>query len=323
MASAIIRIILRRFFVSVPLVFIVVSVTFFVIRLVPGDPSYVLAGDTPTPEFLRYVRASYALDQSIYRQYLAFLFKAASGDLGTSIYFKKSVTVIILERFPATLLLTSSAMFVATLAGVWIAVTAAKGPGSKRDLFVTSISLVGLSVPTFWIGQVLILIFSVHLRLLPIGGMESARHSYTGVLYIADVAWHLILPCATLSLFILSMIARFTRTAMIDELDKDYIVVARAKGVAENAILWRHVFRVALTSTITVVGLELGAVIVGAVLVETICSWPGIGRLFYDAIAKRDFPLLTGSFIFTSVMVVLANGLTDVLCAIADPRLRK
>ncbi len=323
MAGALLRLTATRLLTAIPLIFAVVTLTFVLIRLTPGDPAYVLAGDAPTEEFLAQIRATYGLDQSIWQQYVAFLSKAALGDFGTSIFFKKPVFEVILERFPATMLLTFSAMAVAALFGTLLGVFAASRAGTRADTGITTLSLIGYSIPTFWVGQLLILVFAVQLRWFPGGGMVSPRRSYQGLEWWWDVGVHLVLPATALGLALLTMIARFTRTAMVEGLNRDYVMVARAKGASERRVLWGHAFRVAVTTTITVVGLEFGFVLVGAVLIETIFSWPGIGRLFYDAISKRDFPLLTGSFIFTAIIVVAVNALTDIACAALDPRLRK
>lgn len=323
MAAALGRLVFIRLLTAIPLIFIVVTLTFVLVRMAPGDPAYIIAGDAPSDEFLAQIRTTYGLDLPLWQQYLRFLTNAVQGDFGTSIFFKKPVFDVIIDRFPATLVLTMSAMVFAAVGGILIAAWAARRPGSLVDTSVSMVSMVGYSIPTFWVGQIFILLFSIQLRLLPVGGMVSSRRNYQGFDHLMDVAVHLILPSAALGIFLMTMIARFTRTALIDAYERDFIMVARAKGASESRILWNHAFRVAITTTVTVLGLEFGSVLVGAVLVETIFSWPGLGRLFYDAISKRDFPLLTGSFIFTAVIVVLVNTITDILCAILDPRLRK
>jgi peptide/nickel transport system permease protein len=314
---------MTRIFTALPLVFVVVTLTFVLVRMAPGDPAYILAGDAPTDEFLAHVRQLYGLDLPVWDQYVQFLSNAFTGDFGTSIFFKKPVFEVILDRFPATILLTMCAMAIAATGGILLAATAARRHGTNVDAGISAVSMIGYSIPTFWVGQILILIFAIQLRWLPVGGMVTARRNYTGFDYFWDVAVHLILPATALGIFLMTMIARFTRTALIEALDRDFVTVARAKGASERRILWNHAFRVAVTTTVTILGLEFGTVLVGAVLVETIFGWPGLGRLFYDAISKRDFPLLTGSFIFTAVIVVLVNALTDLVCAVLDPRLRK
>jgi peptide/nickel transport system permease protein len=317
------RLLLRRALLALPLVFAVVALTFFFIRLAPGDPAQILAGDAPTAEFLAQVRAEYGLDQPVWTQFLAFLGKALTGDFGTSLYTRQPVFTVILERFPATVLMTGTAMVVASIAGILVGVASAKRAGSHADTLISGASLLGYSMPGFWVGQLLVLLFAVSLDWFPATGMEAARASYTGWRHIEDVAWHMVLPVTTLAVFLLTMIARFTRAAMIDALDQDYVLVAEAKGASRNRILWHHAFRNACVTTITVIGLEFGAVLAGAVVVEIVFGWPGLGRLFYDAIYRRDFPLLTGAFMFSSLIVIAVNTVSDVACALLDPRIRR
>lgn len=323
MTTSILKIILRRAVLSVPLIFAVIVITFFLIRLAPGDPAYVLAGDAPSEEFLRQIRGAYGLDQPILTQLGTFFAKAAGGDFGTSIYFNRPVFAVILERLPATLLLTTTAMVVASILGILMGVYAASRAGSTADAAISAVSMIGYSIPGFWLGQVLILVFVIHLGWFPTGGMVSVRESYEGWAHILDVARHMVLPVITLAVLLTTLIARFTRTAMIEQLSRDFVLVAKAKGASRQRILWAHAFRAGVTTTVTIVGLEFGMVLGGAVLTETLFSWPGLGRLFYEAIAKRDFPLLTGAFIFSSVLVIAVNTITDVVCAMLDPRLRK
>jgi peptide/nickel transport system permease protein len=314
---------LRRAALALPLIVAVMTLTFFLIHLAPGDPAYILAGDSPSPEFLARIRAEYGLDRPLGAQYVSFLMKAATGDFGTSIYFHRPVFAVILERFPATVLLTGTAMIIASLLGILLGVTAAKHAGTRMDVLISTVSLVGYSVPGFWIGQLLILFFAVQLDWLPAGGMTAARVSYTGWRHISDVATHMVLPVATLTVFLLTMIARFTRTAMVEALDQDYILVAEAKGASPRRVLWNHAFRNAVVTTVTVIGLEFGAVLAGAVIIEIVYGWPGLGRLFYDAIYRRDFPLLTGAFMFSSIIVIAVNTVSDAICAMLDPRTRR
>jgi len=321
--SVVARLLLRRALLAVPLVFAVVALTFFFIRLAPGDPAQILAGDAPTPEFLAQIRAEYGLDQPVWTQFLAFLGKAVTGDFGTSLYTRQPVFTVILERFPATVLMTGTAMVVASIAGILLGVASARRAGSHIDTLISGASLLGYSMPGFWVGQLLVLLFAVSLDWFPATGMEAARATYTGWRHVEDVAWHMVLPVTTLSVFLLTMIARFTRAAMIEALDQDYVLVAEAKGASRNRVLWHHAFRNACVTTITVIGLEFGAVLAGAVVVEIVFGWPGLGRLFYDAIYRRDFPLLTGAFMFSSTVVILVNMVSDIACALLDPRIRR
>jgi peptide/nickel transport system permease protein len=316
------RLFLRRILLAIPLVLAVVTLTFFMVRLAPGDPAYILAGESPSPAFLALIRAEYGLDQPLWRQFLAYLGKALTGDFGTSIYFRRPVFAVIWERFPATVLLTGSAMVTASCAGILLGVAAARRAGTRMDTTISSLSLIGYSVPGFWIGQLLVLFFAVQLDWLPASGMTASRASYTGWAHLVDVAQHLLLPMTTLAIFLLTMIARFTRAAMVDALGQDFVLVAQAKGAGPGRVLWHHAFRNAVVTVVTVIGLEFGAVLAGAVVTEIVFGWPGLGRVFYDAINRRDFPLLTGSFIFSAVIVIAVNTISDMVCALLDPRIR-
>lgn len=323
MGRGLLALLLRRLMLSVPLILAVVTLTFFLVRLAPGDPAQILAGEAPTPEFLARIRADYGLDLPLWQQFTAYLGKAVRGDFGTSIYLGRPVIDVILERFPATLVLTLASMALASFIGIALGVMAAKHAGTRLDTAISAGSLIGYSVPGFWIGQLLVLFFAVELDWLPAGGMTSARITYTGFAHVMDVAWHLILPAVTLAIFLLTMIARFTRTAMVEALQQDFILVAASKGVSPRGLLWHHAFRNAVVTTVTVIGLEFGAVLSGAVVTEIVFGWPGLGRVFYDAINRRDFPLLTGAFIFSSVVVIAANMASDLICAALDPRIRR
>ena len=310
-----------RILAAVPLLLVIVAFTFLLIRLAPGDPAYILAGDAPSPQFLTLIRSAYGLDRPVLEQLGIYLWRVLHFDLGTSIYFQRSVFDLVLERAPATLLLTSTAMLAATVLGVLLGLWAAWHAGSTRDVALSSLSLLGYSIPTFWLGQLLVLMFAVTLNWLPSGGMVSTRIRYMGIDHILDVAWHLVLPAITLMTFELGLIARFTRAAAIEALKRDYVLMAYAKGALGGRVLWRHVFPNVIVTSITIVGLEFGVLLAGAVVTETIFSWPGLGRLFYDAIFRRDFPLLSGCFIFASAAVIVVNLLTDIITATIDPRI--
>jgi peptide/nickel transport system permease protein len=230
------------------------------------------------------------------------------------------VTELILQHFPVTLLLTCLAMFTASALGILLGVVAADRRDTPIDTIVGGVSLVGFSIPIFWLGQLLVLLFAVTLDLLPAGGMSSARVTYHGFEHILDVALHLVLPVTTLMLFETAMITRFTRTAMIEALGKEYVTVAYAKGARHRRVLWRHALPNALVTSVTVIGLEFGVLLAGAVVTEIIYGLPGLGRLFFDSIFRRDFQLMTGCFIFASAAVVVVNIITDIVVAALDPR---
>ncbi|WP_342132337.1 ABC transporter permease [Hydrogenophaga sp. OTU3427] len=310
----------RRVMMAIPVVMAIVVLTFVLIRLSPTDPAVLLAGDAPAPEFLERIRAQYHLDESIAKQLTIYVASALQGDLGMSIYFRKPVIELILEHAPVTFLLTISSLVMASAIGVSLAVLAASRPGTPTDTAVTALSLAGYSMPAFWIGQLLILTFSVWLGWLPSNGMGSTRETFEGFELFLDRIRHMALPVTSLVLFELAIVTRFTRAAMVQALRQDYVAVAHAKGASPARVLWRHALPNALVTTVTVLGLEFGFLLAGSVVTEIVFGWPGLGRLFFDAIFRRDFPLLTGCFIFTSVMVVLANMITDALVTVIDPR---
>jgi peptide/nickel transport system permease protein len=313
----------RRLIAAVPLLVVIVALTFVLIRLAPGDPAQLLAGDAPSPEFLARVRAEHGLDRPIAEQLALYLWRALHFDFGTSIHFQRPVLELVLERAPTTLLLTGTAMALATVFGILLGLWAAWHRGTTTDSTLSALSLLGYSIPTFWLGQLLVLLFAVWLNWLPSGGMMSARFRYTGIDHVLDVAKYLILPSLTLMTFELGLVARFTRTASIEALKRDYVLTAYAKGARGARVLWRHVLPNAIVTSITVIGLEFGVLLAGAVVTETIFSWPGLGRLFYDAVFRRDFPLLSGCFIFASAAVIVVNLVTDVLTTILDPRVAR
>lgn len=315
--------VLNRLALAVPTLVVIVVATFVLMRLAPGDPALMLAGEAPSPEFLAMVQERYGLDRSIFEQLMIFLYRAIQLDFGTSIYYQRPVVEVVLERMPATLVLACSAVLVASFFGILAGVWGARHKGTRKDAAIGMASLLGYSIPTFWLGQLLILFFAVQLNILPSGGMTSIRQQYTGWNYVMDVAVHLIMPVIALSTFVLGLVARFTRTAMVETLDREYILVARAKGARMGYVVWRHAFPNAVVTTVTIIGLEFGMLLGGAIVTELVFSWPGIGMLFHDAISRRDFPLLTGCFIISALAVIVVNLVTDVLCALLDPRIRR
>ncbi len=314
--------VLGRLVTAIPVMMTIVVLMFLLTRLAPGDPAVLLAGDAPTPEFLAAVRAEHGLDRPLAEQLGLYLWRALQFDFGRSIYFQQPVLDIVLQRVPATLLLTGAAMVVAATLGILFGVAAARRKGEGTDTLVGAASLVGYSIPAFWLGQLLILLFVVTLKWLPAGGMTSAREQYEGWAYVLDVGRHLILPTVTLATFELGLITRFTRAAMVEALAREYVLVARAKGGQMRHVVWAHAFPNAAVTTVTIIGLEFGVLLAGAVVTETVFSWPGLGRLFFDAILRRDFPLLSGCFVLASLAVIVINLVTDILCALIDPRIR-
>ena len=296
---------------------VVVAATFLLVWLAPGDTAQVLAGDAgASPEYLEDLREQLDLDRPLPYQVLSYLVGVVQGDLGYSVVRSQPVSAAIAARLGASALLAGVALALAALLGVLLGVLAAARRGGVLDIAITTVSLLGYSVPVFWLGQLLVALFAVRLGWLPAGGMHSA----VGASGPVDVARHLVLPAGCLALLLLALVVRVTRAAMIDALGQDYVTVARAKGLAERRVLFKHALRNALRPVVTVLTGYLGLVLTGAVLVETVFVWPGLGRLLYDSVLARDTPMLTGILIFTTSLVVVANVVADVLYRVLDPR---
>jgi peptide/nickel transport system permease protein len=297
----------------------VTAATFVLISLAPGDTAQVLAGQAGAdPEYLALIRERLELDRPLPFQIASYLRAAATGDLGFSVIQGRPVREAIFRRLSASLLLAGTAFVLAAIIGVTLGVLAASRLGGAADAAISVFSLLAYSLPVFWLGQLLVVLFAVRLHWLPAGGMRSAD-VHSGVI---DVARHLVLPAGTLSLLLAALIVRVTRTAMSDALGEDYIAAARAKGATELRVLVRHALPNALRPVITVLTGYLGLVLTGAVLVETVFVWPGLGRLLYDSVLSRDTPMLAGLLLFSAALVVLANILADVLYRVLDPRTR-
>ncbi len=306
-----------------PVLLGLVTVIWLVVRLAPGDPVLALVGDFPAPdEYVKRIREEFGLDRSLPEQFLRYVTAVARGDLGFSFVFRRPVLGLVLERAGATALLTVTALLFASLAGVALGVLSARRPFSWVDGLISGGSVVGFSVPVFWLGQLLILLFAVTLGWLPAQGMVSVRENPEGWARGRDIALHLVLPAAALSLRFLAMTARLARASMLEVLGRDYIRTAQAKGASGPRVLIGHALPNAVLPVLTLVGYNLGFVLAGSALVETVFGWPGIGRLLYDSVFARDFPVLLGIMIVVSLTVVLANLVTDLLYAYVDPRIR-
>jgi peptide/nickel transport system permease protein len=316
-----IRFLIRRILQAIPLILAVIVLNFFIIHLAPGDPAEILAGEMATPEWIEKTRKDFGLDKPLFEQLLIYVGKALRGDLGYSYTFRQPVLLLIAERVPATLLLMGTALIIAVVMGIVLGVISSKKPYSLFDNFVTSASLAGYSIPIFWLGQVLMLLFVLWLPLFPVGGMTSLRQEYTGILYVADVLRHLLLPALTLSTWYLAIIFRLTRSTMLQVLREDFIVLARSKGLDENTVFYRHALKNGLLPIVTFVGMTIGLMLGGAVLTETVFGWPGLGRLMYVSMFARDYPVLLGILIFVSTTVILSNLITDIVYALVDPRI--
>ena len=293
------------------------------IHLAPGDPVTLLVGDFPAPEeYVKQVRAEYGLDRPVAEQLVLYLGQLARGNLGYSFANRSSVVELIGNRVGPTLELMLTALVIAILIGVSLGVIAAHGRGKLPDSVAQVSALVGYSVPDFWLGQVLIILFAVTLAWLPSQGMRSPRSVATGFDAFLETLPYLILPTLALSVRFIALFSRITRSAMLDVLNADFVLGARAKGLSEWRVLIAHVLRNAALPIITVIGYNVGLLIAGSALIETVFAWPGIGRLLFDSITKRDYPVMTGILLMVSFTVVVANLLTDLAYAALDPRVR-
>jgi peptide/nickel transport system permease protein len=315
----VLRFVLRRLLGAVPLLLGVVVVNFTLIQLAPGDPVSILVGDFPAPpEYLAQMRHDFGLDQPLPIRLLRYLQQLAEGNLGYSFANRQPVGALILDRLGATLTLTLTALALASLLGVVLGFLAARWRGGWVDRGVQIVSLVGYSVPEFWLGQLLILLFAVWLGWLPAQGARSLR----GVPGLLDQLRYLVLPASALSLRYLALISRIARAALIEVLGADYVLAARARGVRERRVLFVHALRNAAAPVLTVIGYNLGFVLAGSALIETVFGWPGIGRLLYTSISQRDTPVMLGILLLVSASVVVVNLLTDLLHRAIDPRVR-
>ena len=295
--------------------------TFLLVRLAPGNPVSILAGDQSTPEYQAALTRQLGLDQPLWVQLVKYLGQLAHGALGYSFTYHAPVASVIGSRAAPTLLLMGLTLVISAVLGVWIGVQTAVHRRSRLWGAVGTATLIGYSLPAFWLGQVLILVFGVGLAWFPTLG-ETTDLDTTGLALVIDVAWHLVLPAVTMSTVEVALISRLTRSAMVEALDSDYIVAARGKGVGQARLIYRHALRNALLPVVTVIGLELGWLVAGFVVVETVFSWPGLGALTFAAIDARDYPVINGLFIVITISVVLANLLTDLVYLAIDPRIR-
>ncbi|MFN8636165.1 MAG: ABC transporter permease [Chloroflexota bacterium] len=314
--------VLQRIAQAVPVLLVLVVFNFVLIHAAPGDPIYLLAGQSGDATYYAEMRARFGLDRPLPEQLGRYLFNVARGDFGYSFAYRQPVFQVIVSRVPATLLLSLSGLGIATLLGVWLGVLSARNAETPLDHLISAGTLVGYSMPAFWLGQVLLIVFSAGLGLFPVQGMTTARVSYTGLSYVLDVLWHLVLPALTLGLLQLALVTRLTRAGLLEVLSEDYVRTARAKGLAPRIVLYRHALRNALLPVVTVVGGHVGTLLAGAVLTEIIFAWPGLGRLIYDATLSRDYPLLMAVFLVVSASVIVVNLLTDLTYSVLDPRVR-
>jgi peptide/nickel transport system permease protein len=321
--SAFLGFLARRLFKAFAVVVGVIIVAFFIVRLAPGDPASVIAGQSGAADaqFMAQLREQFGLDRPLLVQLGIYLRGILSFDFGYSHRVQQSVLTLVGERLPATILLTGTAFIFSLAAGISLGAVAARRVGTTTDSLVTVLALTFYATPIFWVGLIFILLFSVWLNWLPALGMYSISAGYTGFRAVLDVATHLILPALTLGLFYMALYARLTRSSMLEVASQDFVRTARAKGMREGPILRQHILRNSILPVIGFAGVQAGQLVGGSILVETVFSWPGIGRLAFESLLARDYNLLLGVFIVTSAMAVIINLITDVVSALIDPRI--
>jgi peptide/nickel transport system permease protein len=298
----------KRALLLAPVLWAVVTLVFFLIHIVPGDPARLIVGESATEDQYRAVRAELGLDKPLIEQYADYWGGLWRGDWGENPITKRKVLDRIVSRYPATIRLALAAMFLAVLISIPLGVTAATHRGQLIDSVVTFLALLGVSVPSFALGPLLILIFSVELKLTPVAGSERIEH--------------LILPSLTLAMALSAFLMRTVRSSVLEELGEDYVRTARAKGLPERVVLYKHVLKNSLIPVVTVIGLQFGVLLAGAIITERVFSWPGLGSLLVDSIAERDYKLTQGCILVIAFTYVLVNTLTDMLYSFLDPRIR-
>jgi ABC-type dipeptide/oligopeptide/nickel transport system permease component len=302
------RYIIRRLIYTIPVMLVVSVIVFGILHIAPGDPATMLAGEDARPEDVAAIRANYGLDQPLYIQYGVWLGNVLRGDLGRSIVTRRPVLSEVLARMPSTVELAFSALLIATLAGMTVGIISATRQYTLLDHATMVLALLGISMPVFWLGLVVIFFFSVELRWFPTGGAGSLQQ--------------LVLPAFTLGAASTAIIARMTRSSMLEVVRQDYVRTARAKGLSEQIVILRHALKNALIPVVTVIGLQFGYLLAGAVITETVFSRPGVGRLLVASITSRDFPVVQGTLMLLSISFVLINLLVDVLYGYLDPRIQ-
>jgi peptide/nickel transport system permease protein len=304
----VLRYLVRRLLLTIPVLLGVATLVFSLIHLVPGDPAQAMLGDGASPQDVAELRTSLGLDRPLLEQYVTFLRHAITGDLGQSFRTGQPVTAMILERMPATAELAIAAMIVAILIAIPLGVVAAVWRGTAADYGAMTFALAGVSIPNFWLGPLLAIVFAVELGWLPVSGRGTPAH--------------LILPSVSLGLALAAILARMTRASLLDELRELYVRAARARGVSRVIAVTMHALRNSMVPLLTIIALQFGAVLTGAVITETIFAWPGIGRLLIQSIGFRDYPMVQGCILLIAVTYVTVNLVTDLMYGVLDPRIR-
>ncbi|MDX9850082.1 MAG: ABC transporter permease [Anaerolineaceae bacterium] len=317
-------IIAKKLLYALLTILVVLIFNYLLFRVLPGDPlAMMMRNPRATPEQIEAVKKLYGLDQAWYVQFFTYFKHLVEGNLGISFVYKAPVAKVVASKILPTVLMVGLAEIIAILIGILIGVVAAWKRGTKLDVWTLGFSLVTYSVPTFWLGMILVVLFCVQLRLFPTSGMLTPGKNFVSDwAKMVDLGRHLVLPVLTMSLVLIGEYALTMRNTLIDVLSEDYIITARAKGFRERYILLKHALPNAMLPMITIIAINIGFVVAGAIQVETIFSWPGLGRLMYEALGARDYPLLQGVFLLVTISVVLANVLADISYAYIDPRVK-
>lgn len=312
----------KRCLQAIPTVVAVIVFTFLLIHLAPGDPVLRFVSHVGvSEEYLNTLRAKMGLDKPLYVQFLIYFSNLLKGDFGYSIFYRSPVFPLVMEALPRTVLIMGFGLVLAVLVGIPIGVEAARRPHSKWDYLTTSLSVAGYSIPVFWLGLIMMIVFAVSLGIFPSGGMSAPGTRLTGLKGALEILHHMILPGITLAASQLALISRLARQSTIEALSESYILTARMKGLDERVITYRHAFRNAMLPVVTMIGLQIGIFVSWSVLTEIVFSWPGLGMLLWQSLMARDYPVLMGIFIVISIMVIVSNLAADIAYAKLDPRI--
>jgi len=313
----------QKVIATIIVILAITSVNFVMFRMAPGDPVRMMFKDPRIgAEEMQLVREKFGLDKSMPVQFLTYIKELSKGNLGTSFWQRRPVTEVILDRLPNTLKLVLTALCIATIIGTLLGAMAGWKSGSRFDSTVMTLSLSAYSVPAFAMGMVLMLLFAYVFPVFPLGGIHTPASGFTGFALMKDTLWHLVLPATSLTFWFTGEYVLLTRNSMIDVLDQDYITTARVKGIGEKQVLYKHALRNALLPVVTATGIHIAFAIGGVIEAETVFSWPGLGRLTYEAVLKRDYPLLQGIFLFFSLSIVVINLIVDLTYRFIDPRIK-
>jgi len=327
--------IIRRFFIMIPTLLGVTFIVFLMLHFTPGDPAELLMGERASEEALQAIREHLGLNEPLYVQYGLFLKQLMKGDLGETIWTRQDVWIEIKQRFPATIELSLVALFISCVFGMILGIVSATKQYSIFDYLSMLGALAGVSMPIFWLGLVFMLIFSLNLGWLPMSArlsvgvdLETITNFYVldalltrNWVALRDALWHIIMPAVTLSTIPTAIIARMTRSSMLEVLSQDYIKTAKAKGLSQFSVIFKHALRNALIPVVTTIGLQFGVLMAGAILTETIFAWPGVGKWMYDAVMQRDYMVIRSGTLFIATIFILINLCVDVLYAVINPRI--